>query len=148
MMKTQQKGFTLIELMISVAIVGILASVAVPAFTDYIAKSKVSEPVMMLGGIKNDVTMYWGEKGSIPTITELTAYAGNVTTSGEFVSALTSDTSVATNGKYSAELYATGVSAGLNGKKMVWQFTTTDGAFKCVAADTTIPVKYLPASCK
>ena len=66
-MKAQmQKGFTLIELMIVVAIVGILAAVALPAYQDYTARAKVSEIIAQLAGAKTQVTEYYATMG-LPT---------------------------------------------------------------------------------
>src|SRR5437868_13399790 len=63
-MKRVQQGFTLIELMIVVAIVGILAAIAIPAYSDYIVRSKVSEAVAGLGACKTSVSEFIGTKGA------------------------------------------------------------------------------------
>src|SRR4051812_30134099 len=65
-MKQIQKGFTLIELMIVVAIIGILAAVAIPAYQDYIARAQVSEAVNLMGGGKTPLAEYFSDKGSFP----------------------------------------------------------------------------------
>src|SRR3954465_1999575 len=65
-MKHLQKGFTLIELMIVVAIIGILAAVAIPAYQDYIARAQVSEAVNLLGGGKTPLAEYFSDKGTWP----------------------------------------------------------------------------------
>ncbi|HFB1630445.1 TPA: pilin [Neisseria gonorrhoeae] len=58
-MNTLQKGFTLIELMIVIAIVGILAAVALPAYQDYTARAQVSEAILLAEGQKSAVTEYY-----------------------------------------------------------------------------------------
>jgi len=65
-MKTIQKGFTLIELMIVVAIVGILAAIALPAYQDYIARAKISEPLAKLDELKLGVTEYAASNTATP----------------------------------------------------------------------------------
>src|SRR5450631_4601535 len=66
-MKRVQQGFTLIELMIVVAIVGILAAIALPAYQDYIVRSKMSEGVAAIAACKTSVAEYAATKGAFPT---------------------------------------------------------------------------------
>src|SRR5438874_8232824 len=65
-MKRLQQGFTLIELMIVVAIVGILAAIAIPAYQDYVARSKVAEGMAAMGACKTSVTEYAQINNSLP----------------------------------------------------------------------------------
>jgi type IV pilus assembly protein PilA len=84
-MKRLQQGFTLIELMIVVAIVGILAAIALPAYQDYVVRSKMSEPIAALAACKTSVAEFLSTKNSMPG----TANAGCQTGSTHFMSSLT-----------------------------------------------------------
>src|SRR5437016_863807 len=85
-MKSVQQGFTLIELMIVVAIVGILAAIAIPAYQDFLIRSKVSEAVAALGACKTSVSEYFATKSSTLPV-DLTA-AGCSSTASQYMSSL------------------------------------------------------------
>ena len=146
-MKKVQQGFTLIELMIVVAIIGILASVAIPAYQDYIARSQLSEALSLSEGPKTAISEYWGSNGSYPTGN---ATAGVATTiAGNYVSSVKVLSSPA--GVIEATMSSSGVSSGIQGKKLQISPLTTAGSIQwtCKAASTGgIPNKYLPTSCK
>ena len=66
-MKKVQQGFTLIELMIVVAIIGILAAVAIPSYQDYTKRAHVSEGMALAGAAKTGVAEYYSSEGTYPT---------------------------------------------------------------------------------
>lgn len=159
-MNTVQKGFTLIELMIVVAIIGILAAIAIPAYQDYITRGQVSEAVTLAGGLKTPLAEYGADKNAWPT--KLVA-PGATPTAGQLNATLT--------GKYSAvndtitEDYPAGVitakmttGKASNSASNTLTYTTADGGstWACgnttvgtaVGAGTTIDAKYLPNACK
>ncbi len=91
MKQSAQKGFTLIELMIVVAIIGILAALAIPAYTDYTIKSRVGEGASLTGAFKTATEVYWSENGTLTGIVAgLNASTlGLSAVEGEYVSAIT-----------------------------------------------------------
>ena len=156
MKRTMQKGFTLIELMIVVAIIGILAAVALPAYQDYLTRGQVSEAVTLTGGLKSPLAEYGADKNAWPTLVGPTATAG----SGQLNAALVgkySTVSTSVGGTYPAGTVSatmtTGkasggvltLSTGNGGSAWACGNTTVDGH---TGSGTTIETKYLPNACK
>jgi len=145
-MKQLQKGFTLIELMIVVAIIGILAAVAIPAYQDYIARSQVSEAVTLLGGAKTPLSEYLADTGTAPDAAAFTDIVG--TRSGKYVASMAVGGN-ATDIAVTATMGTTGVNSSIQNSTV--QITSSDNArtWTC-RGGTTNPVanKYLPAACR
>jgi type IV pilus assembly protein PilA len=86
-MKKIQQGFTLIELMIVVAIIGILAAVAIPAYQDYLARSQATEAASLLGGLKTGIAEYYSTNGAVPDLSTPAQLSQSVLT-GKYVSSI------------------------------------------------------------
>jgi type IV pilus assembly protein PilA len=129
-----QKGFTLIELMIVVAIIGILAAVAIPAYSDYIKRAKVVEGLGLLAGLKTPAEEWYGSKSNFPSVASLGGKTGGKYTTGIAQSGTSA---------YIAKFIDTDITGNL-----MLSYDTTTRTWSCNTSGTTLPAKYLPSNCK
>ncbi len=142
----KQKGFTLIELMIVVAIIGILAAVAIPAYTDYMKRSKVSEGLQLLGGVKTAAEEYHGDKGEWPGIGTGDGQI-DLKTRGNYATGLARVGNEEGDDKcYSITFFDTDIRDG--DKILTLCYTKATQAWACDTDATTINQKYLPSACR
>ncbi|ENW5540485.1 prepilin-type N-terminal cleavage/methylation domain-containing protein [Neisseria gonorrhoeae] len=162
-MNTLQKGFTLIELMIVIAIVGILAAVALPAYQDYTARAQVSEAILLAEGQKSAVTEYYLNHGKWPEDNDKAGVASSSSIKGKYVKSVT-----VAKGVVTAEMASSNVNKEIKDKRLSLWARRQDGSVKwfcgqpvkrndaddandTVAADTAgnaIETKHLPSTCR
>ncbi|HGO7304951.1 TPA: pilin [Neisseria meningitidis] len=163
-MNTLQKGFTLIELMIVIAIVGILAAVALPAYQDYTARAQVSEAILLAEGQKSAVTEYYLNHGEWP---KNNTSAGVATSASDIKGKYVQSVEVK-NGVVTATMLSSGVNKEIQGRKLSLWAKRQDGSVKwfcgqpvtradnaandAVTAAATgtdkIDTKHLPSTCR
>jgi len=161
MLKSIQKGFTLIELMIVVAIIGILAAIAIPAYQDYLIRSQVSEGLTMAAAAKAGVAEFYANKGTWPSSNSAAGLGVASEIQGKYVQSITvNDGGIQI--KYGNEanvknLFSETVGlepgASDNGD-VIWKCGTSDAPSgwgsdtASGTASTSLAGKYLPSSCR
>lgn len=126
-----------------VAIVGILAAIAVPAYQAYIGRAQAAEALELISGLKTPLAEWYQTKGSWPH--SLTSIGGN--TNGTYVSNITLSGATGTTGTITvtATMHASGVARGLEGTSVSW---TSSNSTIWICQAGTMPLAYLPPVCK
>ena len=148
------RGFTLVELMIVVAIIGILAAVSIPAYQQYIGRAQVMDAVNLIGGLKVELTSVYGEFGSCPVNSELgfgaaSDYKGKYIDKIEFSGP--SPSVVDSRCTITGTFKTTGIHTGLSGKTIIVTMTATPSGISQWEArqsitQGTVPARLLPTT--
>ncbi|MDJ0905908.1 MAG: pilin [Woeseiaceae bacterium] len=142
-MNAKQSGFTLIELMIVVAIIAILASIALPMYNSYTIRAQVAEGINLTGPVKTAVAEYVTDHGQFPTDNDDAALEAETEYSGSFVS------EISVSGAVISVLFGNNASAEISGETVTLTAVDNGGSLSWdCASGGVISDNYLPSSCK
>lgn len=143
------QGFTLIELMIVVAIIGILAAIAIPAYQNYTARTQVAEALNMASSFKGEIVSYYGESGTCPDITSLGLPASGQL-NGRYVESVATSVPTGAVCAITFTFKASGVNEGLKSKSLTIAMLdiTVQGAAQWSCSSIDIKQLYLPSTCR
>ena len=143
----KQQGFTLIELMIVVAIIGILAAIAIPAYQDYTIRAQVSEGLSLSAGAKAAVAEYFQDQGTWPTDNTVAGVEAPANILGKYVSGVDVANNVITVSYAQAD-----TNDNIDGAQLSMTATNNNGSISWACADggggETLQDKWLPAACR
>jgi len=143
-----QRGFTLIELMIVVAIIAILAAIAISQYQDYVIRSQVSEGSSLADGTKTAVAEYYNTNGSFSSTQASYGLAAKASIKGKYVSQV--DVAGAPGKIDVLFASASPTNTKIQGKHLVFSPIDNGGSlsWNCNVAATTVAAKYLPTACR
>lgn len=144
-MSKVQQGFTLIELMIVVAIIGILAAVAIPAYQDYTIRAKVTEVLGIASAAKTSISEYYSSVGFMPADASV-AGVNTVAAQSDYINKIVYAQSGSNAGKMEYTLQKLNDDA--NTKTIVFTGTGTTNGVKWTCNTGTVASKYMPANCR
>ena len=146
--QARQQGFTLIELMIVVAIIGILAAIAIPAYQDYTIRAQVSEGLSLASGAKASVAEYYQNTGSAPLDNNTAGLAASTAISGNYVSSVEVSPDGATSNGTITITYGVGVNTTITGStlNLTPSFGTGSIGWNCSGGD--VADQYRPQECR
>ena len=143
-MKKVQQGFTLIELMIVVAIIGILAAIAIPAYQDYTIRAQVSEGINLASGAKAAIAEYFMDSGNLPGSNAEAGLEASANILGNYVTGV----AVSANGVVTVT-YGGQANTQINGDTLTLTPVTNAGSVQwtCAAGAAMLP-KHVPSACR